>query len=355
MGRKGIEVVVSELECEQLVSLSCSRSLPHSLVRPAKNVLIAADGHTYEEIAMQCEMTSSALAHWKKGFVADRLAALHDKALPRRQRAHDDEVAAELLAKFVHEKPDGRTHGSVRSPAAQIGTSKSSVARYLSLFGMQSHCSKSFKLPTDPYLVEKIRDIVGLYLSPPHNAPVLWVDETSQCNALEPAQPILPMGLGHIEGMTRDYIRYGTTKLFAECETAMAEVLAQCKPRHPDQKFLVFPTHFDQAVLDVHLIADNYATRKHPKVKAWLAKHPHYHMHFTPTYSSWLHQVERWFGPIPRQAIRRGLLRNARQLIAVSNATLSSTTCTSVRSFGPRPLITSSRGWLGYAISGTKH
>jgi len=319
MGRKGIEVVVSELEREQLLSMSRSRSLPHSLVRRAKIVLMAADGHTTTEIAMQCELTPPAITHWKKRFVAQGLAGLHDEARPGRPRTHDDEAVAELLARVLHGKPDGATHWSVRSAAAQTGISKSSVARYLSLFGIQPHRSKSFKLSTDSFFVEKVRDIVGLYLSPPTNALVLCVDEKSQCQALERTQPMLPMGLGYLEGVTHDYIRHGTTTLFAALNAATGEVIAQCKPRHRHQEFLAFLRHIDQAVpanLDVHLVVDNYATHKHPRVRAWLARHTRYHMHFTPTYSSWLNQVERWFGLITQQAIRRGSFRNVRQLIA---------------------------------------
>lgn len=158
----------------------------------------------------------------------------------------------------------------------------------------------------------------GLYLSPATNALVLCVDEKSQCQALERTQPVLPMGLGYLEGVTHDYMRHGTTTLFAALNAATGEVIAQCKSRHRHQEFLAFLKHVDQAVpedLDVHLIVDNYATHKHPKVKAWLAKHTRYHMHFTPTYSSWLNQVERWFGMITQQAIRRGSFRNVRQLI----------------------------------------
>ncbi len=262
MGRKGIEFVVSELEREQLLSMSRSRSLPHSLVRRAKIVLMAAEGHTNQEIAVQCEVTSPAITHWKSVLSRRGLLVCMTKRA-RGDRAHDDEAVAELLAKVLHEKPDGKTHWSVRSAAAQTGISKRSVSRYLSPFGVQPHRSKSFKLSTDPYFVEKVRDIVGLYLSPPTNALVLCVDEKSQCQALERTQPVLPMGLGYLEGVTHDY-----------------------------------------------------TTHKHPKVKEWLAKHTRYHMHFTPTYSSWLNQVERWFGLITQQAIRRGSFRNVRQLIA---------------------------------------
>lgn len=318
MGRPGIKVEVSAGEREQLISMSRSRSLPHSLVRRAKIVLMAADGHLSSEIATQCGVTAPAVTFWKKRFVAHGLAGLHDQAKSGRPRTHDDEAVAELLSKVLHGKPRGSTHWSVRSAAEDTGISKSSVARYFALFGVQPHRAKSFKLSSDPYFIEKVRDIVGLYLSPPTNALVLCVDEKSQCQALERTQPVLPMGLGYLEGVTHDYIRHGTTTLFAALNAATGEIIAQCKPKHRHQEFISFLNHIDKAVparLDVHLIVDNYATHKHPKVKAWLAKRSRYHMHFTPTYSSWLNQVERWFGLITQQAIRRGSFESVRQLV----------------------------------------
>jgi transposase len=182
---------------------------------------------------------------------------------------------------------------------------------------VQPHRTKSFKLSTDPFFVEKVRDIVGLYLNPPDHALVLCVDEKSQIQALERRQPNLPLGLGYVEGVRHDYTRHGTTTLFAALDIASGEVLGQCKQRHRHQEFLAFLTHIDANVppaLDVHLIIDNYATHKHRKVKAWLARHPRFHLHFTPTYASWLNQVERWFGLITQQAIRRGSFRTVREL-----------------------------------------
>lgn len=319
MGRPGITVEVSASEREQLLAMSRSRSLPHSLVRRAKIILMAADGHSSAEIAARCAVTPPAVTHWKKRFVAQGLAGLHDQAKSGRPRTHDDETVAELLSKVLHEKPPGSTHWSVRAAAQETGISKSSVARYFALFGVQPHRTKSFKLSNDPFFVEKVRDIVGLYLSPPSNALVLCVDEKSQCQALERTQPLLPMGLGYVEGVTHDYVRHGTTTLFAALNATTGEVIAQCKSRHRHQEFIAFLNHIDRAVpanLDVHLIVDNYETHKHPKVKAWLAKRARYHMHFTPTYSSWLNQVERWFGLITQQAIRRGSFESVRQLIA---------------------------------------
>jgi len=186
---------------------------------------------------------------------------------------------------------------------------KSSVQRYLKLFGVQPHRSKSFKLSNDPFFIEKVRDIVGLYLNPPDHALVLCVDEKSQVQALERTQPVLPMGLGYLEGVTHDYIRHGTTTLFAALDVANGTVITQCKARHRHQEFLAFLRHIEAGVpeaLDVHLVVDNYATHKHPKVRAWLARRSRFHLHFTPTYSSWLNQVERWFGLITQRAIRRG-------------------------------------------------
>ena len=206
--------------------------------------------------------------------------------------------------------------------AGHSGVSKSTVQRWFKLFGVQPHRQGSFKLSTDPFFVEKVRDIVGLYLNPPDHAVVLCVDEKSQIQALQRTQPVLPMGLGYVEGVTHDYRRHGTTTLFAALEVATGTVLMQCKPRHRHQEFLAFLRHIDANVpadLDVHLIVDNYVTHKHARVKAWLANRPRYHVHYTPTYASWINQVERWFGIITEQAIRRGSFSSVRELIGRIN------------------------------------
>ena len=202
--------------------------------------------------------------------------------------------------------------------AEQSGVSKSTVQRWFSLFAIQPHRQRYFKLSNDPFFVEKVRDIVGLYLNPPDHAVVLCVDEKTQVQALNRTQPMLPMGLGYVEGVTHDYVRHGTTTLFAALDIATGQVIAQCKKRHRHQEFLAFLRHIDANVpepFDVHLIADNYATHKHPKVRAWLARRPRYHIHYTPTYASWLNQVERWFGIITQTAIRRGSFSNVRELV----------------------------------------
>ncbi len=196
--------------------------------------------------------------------------------------------------------------------------SKSTVQRWFDLFGIQPHRQRHFKLSTDPFFVDKVRDIVGLYLNLPDHAMVLCVDEKTQEQALDRTQPVLPMGLGYVEGVTHDYVRHGTTTLFAALDIASGEVISKCKKRHRQQEFLAFLRHIDANVpnaLDIHLIVDIYATHKHANVKAWLAKRPRYHIHYTPTYASWLNQVERWFGIITQKAIRRGSFSSVKERV----------------------------------------
>ena len=202
--------------------------------------------------------------------------------------------------------------------AEASGLSKSTIQRVWSTFGLKPHRTRSFKLSTDRFFVEKVIDIVGLYLNPPSNAIVLCVDEKSQCQALERTQPNLPLDLGYVEGYTHDYTRHGTTTLFSALDVATGTVLNTFKEKHRHQEFLAFLREVDKNIpknLDVHIIADNYATHKHAAVKAWLAKHPRYQFHFTPTYSSWLNQVERWFGLVTEKAIRRGSFTSVKDLI----------------------------------------
>ena len=199
----------------------------------------------------------------------------------------------------------------------QAQLSHVAVHRIWKTFGLKPHRQDTFKLSNDPFFIEKVRDIVGLYLDPPSNALVLCVDEKSQCQALERTQPALPMGFGYAEGYTHDYVRHGTVTLFAALDVATGRILSQCRSRHRHQEYLQFLRYVDANVpegLNVHLIADNYATHKHQKIRTWFARHPRFHVHFTPTYSSWLNQVETWFGIISRQAIRRGSFRSAKEL-----------------------------------------
>ena len=243
---------------------------------------------------------------------------LNDELRPGRPRTYEDEKVAAVINRALQERPAEATHWSVRLMAEAEGVSKSTVQRWFSLFGVKPHLRATFKLSTDPFFIEKVRDIVGLYLDPPEHALVLCVDEKSQIQALERSQPILPLGLGYVEGYTHDYVRHGTTTLFAALDVATGDVLTSCKRRHRHQEFLSFLREIDRKVpaqIDVHLVLDNYATHKHAKVKAWLAQRPRYHVHYTPTYASWLNQVEIWFGIISRRAIKRGSFRNVKELV----------------------------------------
>jgi transposase len=304
---RGFELTLSEQERAQLTALARSRALSHSLVLRAKIILRSADGEANTAIAAGLGVSDPLVTHWRRRYRDHGLAGLYDAPRSGRPRTHDDEAVAKLLQTVVQKKPKAATHWTVRDAAAQSGISKSSVQRYFALFGVQPHRTRTFKLSPDPFFVEKVRDIVGLYLNPPDNALVLCVDEKSQIQALERTQPGLPLGLGYVQGCTHDYHRHGTTTLFAAFDVATGEVIGKCKPRHRHQEFLAFLKDIDAAVpddLDVHLILDNYATHKHAKVRKWLAQHPRYHVHYTPTYASWLNQVERWFDRFIRDSNR---------------------------------------------------
>ena len=316
-GRTLAPLALGEDDKAQLLTLAHSRSLPHGIVRRAQIVLACAEGETNASIAKRLRLSQFTVGKWRRRFLAQGLEGLHDELRPGRPRTHEDERVAEVINAALQSPPANATHWTVRSMSEHCGVSKSTVARWFELFGVQPHRQRTFKLSNDPFFIEKVRDIVGLYLNPPDHAVVLCVDEKSQIQALERTQPMLPMGLGYVEGVTHDYVRHGTTTLFAALDVATGEVLSQCKPRHRHQEFLAFLRHIDQNVpdtLDVHLVVDNYATHKHAKVKAWLARRPRYHIHYTPTYASWLNQVERWFGIITQQAIRRGTFSSVKQL-----------------------------------------
>ena len=300
-------VVLGEEQRVELQRLAGSRSLPHSLVRRAKMILWSADGLTDTAIGERLRCKHQTVSHWRKRFVAGGVAGLSDAPKSGRPRTIDDERVAGLLNKVLRTTPKGHSRWSVRAAAEETGVSKSQVQRYFALFGLQPHRQKTFKLSTDPFFVDKVHDIVGLYLNPPDKAVVLCIDEKSQVQALQRTQPLLPIGLGYVEGVTHDYVRHGTTTLFAALDAATGHVIAACKPRHRHQEFLSFLRHVDRNIpqtMDVHLVLDNYGTHKHPKVRAWLGARPRYHVHYTPTYSSWLNQVERWFALITQQAIR---------------------------------------------------
>ena len=308
-GRPMPALVLSEPEREQLDAVSRSRSLPKGLVDRGQIVLWSADGLTNKEIASRLRLSARTVGKWRARYLELGLQGLHDELRPGRPRSIEDERIATMLTTTLTRKPEGETHWSCRTMAAEAGMSKSTVSRIWRTVRLQPHRYEYFKLSTDPFFVEKVRDIVGLYLNPPTHAIVLCVDEKTQCQALERSQPILPLGLGYAEGYTHDYKRHGTTNLFAALDIATGTVVTQCKARHRHQEFLQFLRHIDANVppdLDVHIIMDNLATHKHPLVRLWLAKRPRYHVHFTPTYSSWLNQVEIWFSVLARRVLKRG-------------------------------------------------
>lgn len=318
-GRPRRELSLSDAERQELISITRSRSMPQALATRARIVLLAAEGHTNTAIAKQLQLSRPTVGTWQKRYLSQRVPGLYDEPRPGGPRSIADEQVATLIRRTLNTKPKDGTHWTCRSLAAETKLSKSTVHRIWKAFGLQPHRQKHFKISTDPFFVEKVRDIVALYLNPPDNAVVLCVDEKSQIQALDRTQPTLPLGLGYVEGITHDYVRHGTTTLFAALDIASGQVLTDCKRRHRHQEFLQFLRTIDASVpaaLDVHLVVDNYVTHKHQKVRRWLAARPRFHVHYTPTYASWLNQVEIWFNIITQRAIRRGTFRSVPDLIA---------------------------------------
>src|ERR1700683_5217102 len=275
LGRPKPTLKLSAEEQETLTGFASSRSLPHALVSRARVVLWSVEGISNAEIAERLNWSKATVGKWRQRFIDDRVQGLYDELRPGRPRTVSDEQVAVLLRRTLKSQPPAGTHWSVRRAADANQLSKSTVHRVFRTFAVQPHRSKSFKLSTDPFFIEKVRDIVGLYMNPPDHAIVLAVDEKSQIQALSRPQPVLPMGLGYVEGVTHDYARHGTTTLFAALNVLDGSVISQCKPRHRHQEFIGFLNHLDHqvpAALAVHLIADNYATHKHPKVKASLSR-----------------------------------------------------------------------------------
>lgn len=317
-GRPKSALILSEQENEQLKVISNSRSLPHGLVTRAQIIVMAAQGATNRSIAEKLGFSMQSVCKWRQRYIEQGIEGLHDELRPGRPRSISDEKVAILIRKTLNTKPKDGTHWTIRSMAKETHVSRQTVHRIWNAFGLQPHRQRHFKLSTDPFFVEKVRDIVGLYLNPPDKAMVLCVDEKSQIQALNRTQPLLPMGLGYVEGVTHDYVRHGTTTLFAALDIASGQVLTKCKHRHRHQEYLGFLKYIDANVpqkLDIHLVVDNYSTHKHPTVKRWLTTHPRYQVHYTPTYASWLNQIEIWFNLITQKAIRRGTFKSVKELI----------------------------------------
>lgn len=311
MGRLPAEIVLSEDEEAKLKRWR--RNTAIGLHLRAGIVLDCARGYSGEEIAERHRTSQQTVTKWRRRFASDRLAGLSDAPRTGQPRRHDDSKVQEVLDATLNRRPKKATHWSVRSLSKELGIPRDFVHRVWRAFGLKPHFSKSFKLSTDPHFVEKVRDVVGLYLDPPDKALVLCVDEKSQIQALDRTQPSLPMNYGMPETHTHDYQRHGTTTLFAALDVATGEVIGQLKRRHRSSEFLGFLRHIDSVVPDdpdVHLILDNYGTHKTQKVKNWLLRHPRFYCHFTPTYSSWINLVERFFAALTEQQLRRGTHRS---------------------------------------------
>jgi transposase len=311
---------VSDGQREILESLSKSLAAPHREVTRARALLLAAEGVANTAIAVRLEVSPNSVAAWRDRFSEEGLAKI---GRVRPGRGRKPLIPAEKIDEIVRltqeSKPEGETHWSCRSMAKASGVSPATVQRVWSARGLKPHLVKTFKLSNDKAFEEKLIDVVGLYLNPPEKAVVLCMDEKSQIQALDRTQPSLPMKKGRAGTMTHDYKRNGTTTLFAALNVLTGVVIGQCLPRHRNEEFLKFLRRIDKEVpkaLQVHVILDNYGTHKHPNVTAWLAKHPRFQLHFTPTSSSWLNLVERWFREITDKAIRRGVFPSVPDLIA---------------------------------------
>jgi transposase len=316
-GRPKAQLVLSEAEREQLVALTLRRKTAQALALRARIVLACAEGADNQDVAARQRVTKQTVSKWRARFVEQRLDGLLDAPRVGAPRSIDDARVDALIAKTLESVPAGATHWSTRSMARSTGLSQTAVSRIWRAFGLQPHRQETFKLSTDPLFVEKVRDIVGLYLAPPLKAMVLCVDEKSQIQALDRTQPLLPLAPGIPERRTHDYMRHGTTTLFAALDIATGEVIGELHRRHRSTEFLQFLRTIETNVpaqLDIHLVMDNYGTHKTPTIKAWFARHPRFHVHFTPTSASWLNQVERWFATLTEKYIRRGTHRSTRQL-----------------------------------------
>jgi transposase len=312
-------VMLTEEQRTQLQRWARGRSTPARLVLRAKIVLLAAEGKRNDEIAAVLGCTRRTVGTWRQRFLDAGVAGIEkDAPRPGRDPAVRNKVGAKILRKTTQEKPTAATHWSTRTMAEAVGVSHSTVQRVWKANGLKPHLVRTFKVSNDPHFAEKLIDVVGLYLDPPEHALVLSVDEKSQIQALDRTQPSLPMYPGRAGTLTHDYKRNGTTTLFAALSIAEGIVISQCMKRHRHQEWIRFLDTIDKSTdpeLDLHLIVDNYATHKHPKVKRWVARHPRFHMHFIPTSSSWLNLVERWFRDLTDKRIRRGVFRSVPELI----------------------------------------
>jgi transposase len=317
MGKPAVTIALSEAERRELESLARAHKTGQAMARRARIVLAAASGLENKAIGAEVGADANTVSKWRRRFATHRLDGLLDEPRPGTPRTIGDDAIADTIRLTLEATPAGATHWSLRSMARAVGYAPSTIHRIWRAFGLQPHRSETFKLSNDPLFVEKVRDIVGLYLAPPDRALVLCVDEKSQIQALDRTQPLLPMRPGQAERRTHDYTRHGTTSLFAALDIATGAVIGRCYPKHRSTEFRKFLDQVEKAVppnLDVHLVMDNYATHKTKPVRDWLLKRPRWHVHFTPTGASWINQVERFFALITDKQIRRGIHRSTQAL-----------------------------------------
>jgi len=317
-------VVLNPAQRRTLEQHSRARSLPARLVERARIVLRAADGLQDRQIAEELNITPEKAARWRTRFLDGGIPALQkDAPRPGRTRTITDTKVKRVIDMTTQDKPDNATHWSTRTMAAAAGLSETSVRRIWHAHGLKPHLVRTFKISQDPHFAEKLEAIVALYLNPPEHAIVLCADEKSQIQALDRTQPGLPLKKGRCGTMTHDYKRNGTATLFAALNTLDGTVISMCDDRHRHQEWLQFLRVINDvtpAGKQLHLIVDNYATHKHPKVRRWLARHPRFHVHFTPTSSSWLNMVERFFRDLTQNGLRRGVFRDVEELIMTIGA-----------------------------------
>jgi len=335
-GRKPIEVTLQDADRATLLAWTRRPKTAQALALRARIVLRAADGLNSTAIARELGLHLATALKWRKRFVERGVDGLLDEPRPGQPRKIGDAQVEQLITRTLESKPADATHWSTRSMARATGLNQTAVSRIWRAFALQPHRSEGFKLSRDPLFIDKVRDIVGLYMNPPDRALVLCVDEKSQIQALERTAPLLPLRIGQAERRAHDYMRHGTTSLFAALNTHTGNVLGKTYRRHRSQEFRQFLDLIEQNVpadLDVHLILDNYATHKTAPIQRWLLKRPRFHMHFTPTSASWLNLVERWFAALTDKQIRRGSFRSTRELEQAIGAFLA------LHNAQPRPFV----------------
>jgi transposase len=316
-GRPKKPLSVTAEERQRLESLAHRARSQALLARRARVVLACAEGLDNKAVAKKLRCSVGMVGKWRSRFLKSRLEGLYDEPRPGAPRKVSDDQVEKVVIQTLESTPRGQTHWSTRGLAKASGLSRMTISRIWHAFGLQPHRSDTFKLSPDPQLIEKVRDIVGLYMNPPEHALVFCVDEKSQIQALDRIQPLLPLRPGQVERGTHDYKRHGTTSLFAALELKTSRVIGQLHRRHRSQEFRQFLDAIEAqapAELDVHLIADNYGTHKTAMIRKWFAKRPRFHVHFTPTYGSWINLVERWFAELTNKRIRRGAFRSVKEL-----------------------------------------